>query len=139
MSEDYTTALWAEIGAWQELHRALKDQRAAIVRRDVETVWSSQEELQDLLGQVAATHARSQAATPGAASAEETSLATHAEILRHQARQELELNFQLLRDICCYLDMMREVVFPGTLPPTYRHPRDASRPGGAGVTVSRSA
>lgn len=137
VQEAYVAALWEEIGAWNDLLTGLRDQRAAIVRRDVEAVWASQERLQEGLRQVAVKH-EARRRRPRAVSAELASLERQTAALHEQTRAALALNFELLRDICCYLDMLREVAFPETLAPTY-HRSSGSAPATAGLAVSRTA
>ena len=140
MSEEYLAALWAETGAWNDLEQALRRQRTAIVQRQIEAVWASQDELQDLLGNVAACQALSYRLRPAAMDEELARLERETAVLRQQVRESLQLNHELLKDICCYLDMMREVVHPHTLPPTYRDPRDRARAAAApSHSVSRIA
>jgi hypothetical protein len=140
VSEAYTAALWVETGAWNDLQGALRRQRAAIVHREIEAVWASQDELQGLLGSVAACHAQSRRLRPTTIGDELKRLERETVVLRQQARDSLQLNHELLKDICCYLDMMREVVHPHTLPPTYGDPRDRARPAAApNHSVSRTA
>ena len=140
MCEAYAAALWEEIGAWQDLLAGLREQRAAIVRRDVEAVWDTQERLQEALRGVAVRHAQGRRQRPRAVSAEVATLERQVAALHDQARAALTLNYEFLRDICRYLDMLREVVFPATLAPTYRHPGDSTAPPARpGLAITRTA
>jgi hypothetical protein len=140
VSEPYVTALWDEIGAWSDLRQALREQRTAIVHRQIEAVWASQDRLQELLRQVATLQGRGRQLRPPEPDPAIRDLELQVSTLRREVRDVLRLNHELLRDICSYLEMMREVVFPQTLPPTYRHPRERSRSTrGASPSLSRTA
>lgn len=132
--------LWDEISAWNDLQQAVRDQRSAIVQRELDAVWAVQDRLQELLGRVAALQEQSSQLRPALLSAAVQELERHLGGLRRQARDGLRLNQELLRDICSYLDMMREVVLPPVARCTYSDPRGAQRgTGGAHHSWSRTA
>lgn len=123
MSERYVKALWDEIAAWQELDAVLHVQRKAIINRDSDQVWDCQERLREHLRQAIVAcqetvRLKTPVQDPPGQEAERK-----AQVMRLQVRDGIRLNNDLLRDICSYLDMIREVAFPHTLPPTYSNPR----------------
>jgi hypothetical protein len=112
-----------EIKAWESLEATLRVQRQAIIGRDSAGVWECQETLREGLRMVivACQNTAHQKTPLTDASAQE--IERRAQGLRLQVRNDIRLNNDLLRDICTYLEMIREVAFPHTLPPTYSHPR----------------
>lgn len=125
MNQEYLAALWQEMAAWRELEAGLRDQRRAIISRDVDGVWQSQERLQELLRQAATCRMQAHQLRPAKVDMPTQAIEDEAGAVRQQVRQAMALNFELLRDVCSYLEMVREVAFPHTVPPTYRHPREA--------------
>jgi hypothetical protein len=123
VSEAYLEALREEISAWEELEATLRVQRQAIIGRDSAGVWECQERLREGLREVivACQNTARQKTPLTDGPAQETERG--AQGLRLQVRNSIRLNNDLLRDICTYLEMIREVAFPHTLPPTYSHPR----------------
>lgn len=123
--EMYATALRQEAKAWQELEKALREQRLAIVKRENQRVYELQERLNELVQQALVAYHQtcqyreiSQSGTP--ASGEEVRSA-EAEVsrARQEARRALRLNQELLRDVCCYLQMVRDILRPRALPEHY--------------------
>ena len=140
MSESYLGALWQETAAWQEVEGALRGQRSAIIGRQAEAIWESQDRLQELLRVAAIAQAESRRLRPPEVDEETQVVEGQAERSRGQVRDALQLNHELLKDLCCYLDMIREVVYPRTLPPTYGNPRQRqgaySQPGLRGSRIA---
>ncbi|NPV48495.1 MAG: hypothetical protein HPY69_16265 [Armatimonadetes bacterium] len=140
MPDPYATLLWDELGAWHELQEAVRVQRAAIVQRRLDAVWTTQDALQDLLGRLAVLQERQRETRPLEPDGELRALEHRVGALRRQAREGLRLNHELLRDICSYLDMMREVVLLPRQCPTYGDPRHGHvRTSEAGHSLSRTA
>jgi hypothetical protein len=125
MNQEYLAALWQEMAAWRELEAGLRDQRRAIISRDVDGVWQSQERLQELVRQAGTCRVQAHQLRPAEVDMPTRAVKEEAGAVRQQVRQAMALNFELLRDVCSYLEMVREVAFPHTVPPTYRHPREA--------------
>ena len=123
MREAYLVALWKEMGVWREVEAALREQRTAIVKRQAEAIWDSQDVLEELLRQAALCRGESHRLRPEEVDRDTGRVERQAANVRQEVREALRLNHELLKDICCYLEMVREVVFPQTLPPTYQHPR----------------
>ena len=137
MSQAYLTTLWREVGAWRDVEAALREQRTAIVKRQVESIWDTQDLLQDLLRQAACCRAETHKLRPAEVDPDTAQVEQQATQVRLQVRDALSLNHELLKDICCYLEMVREVVFPQTLPPTYGNPR-RGRVSDPSVTITRA-
>lgn len=123
MSERYVKALWDEIVTWQELDAVLHVQRTALINRDSDQVWECQERLREHLRQTIVAcqetvRLKTPLQDPAGLEAERK-----AQAMRLQVRDAIRLNNELLRDICTYLEMIRDVALPHTLPPTYSNPR----------------
>lgn len=140
MPDAYATLLWEELGAWHDLQTTVRAQRNAIVQRQLEAVWTTQETLQGLLGRLLELQERQRQIRPPEPDQELRALEHRLATLRSQARQGLRLNHELLCDICSYLDMLREIVLLPRQGPTYDDPRSGRvRTGGAGHSLSRTA
>lgn len=123
MSERYVKALWDEIAAWQELDAVLHVQRKAIINRDSDQVWDCQERLRDHLRQTIVACQETTCTKTALQDPQGLEVERKAQAQRLQVRDSIRLNNDLLRDICSYLEMIREVAYPHTLPPTYSNPR----------------
>jgi hypothetical protein len=123
VTEVYVRALWQEIAAWQELDAVLHVQRKAIINRDSGQVWDCQERLRELLRQAIVACQDTARVKVDVTDEQGVEAERKAGIMRVQVRDAIRLNNDLLRDICSYLEMVREVAFPQTLPPTYANPR----------------
>jgi hypothetical protein len=119
----YLAALWREMTAWREVETALQEQRSVIIQRQAQAIWASQDRLGELLQQAAACHGEAGGLKPETPDEETEGVIQQARRVRQNVHEALRLNHELLRDLCSYLDMMREVVYPQTLPPTYDHPQ----------------
>lgn len=132
MNEPYLAALWQEISAWKQVEVALTDQRQAVLARDANQLWGLQDRLQELLRQASLSRNESlghrRQVTGGAALPPDvTEIEQQAHQMHLRVHDAIRLNHELLKDICTYLEMIREVVFPHTLPPTYGHPSRQQR------------
>lgn len=125
MSEVYVRALWQEIAAWQDLDAVLHVQRKAIINRDSGQVWDCQERLRELLRQAIIACQESTRVKTEVSDQQGVEAERKASVMRIQVRDAIRLNNDLLRDICSYLEMIREVAFPQTLSPTYGNPRSS--------------
>ena len=123
MSQEYLAALWEETSAWRDVDEAIQEQRSAIINRQAEAIWESQDRLQELLRRAAVCRNSSSGLRPGEVDGETEAIEAMVVNVRRQVRDALRLNHELLRDLCHYLDMIREVAFAHTLPPTYTDPR----------------
>lgn len=139
VNDEYLATLRQELAVWRKVAASLRSQRQAIVQRQAQRVWDSQDEIHDLLYQVAAAHAETARRKPQVVGQE-------AEVLEQQLRQtqqatqdEIRLNHELLRDICSYLDMIREVLLPEVNSATYTHPRTTYQSVGSSLTGTRVA
>lgn len=122
MSEAYVKALWQEVAAWQELDAIVHVQRKAIINRDSGQVWDCQERLRELLRQAIVACQETVRLRCPVGDDQGLEAERKAATMRLEVRDAIRLNNDLLRDICSYLEMIREVAFPQTLPPTYGHP-----------------
>ena len=123
MSECYREALAAESAAWQELDCILHTQRQAIIHRDSEQVWQSQQRLRELLAQALVTGQETVRLQTADLDQQTAALEQETLALRRQVRDGVRLNNALLRDICSYLEMVRPAVFPYALAAAPRGPR----------------
>ena len=137
MSEAYLTALQQEIAAWQDVEAVVRDQRAAIVRRQGEAVWDSQETLREGLRLALLAHERTRGCRPATELTQAADFERQAQQAQRQVRDAVRLNHELLKDICSYLDMIREALLPQPLPAAYG-PARLSR-ADFGATSSRVA
>lgn len=136
MSEAYVKALCDELASWQELDALVHVQRKAIINRDSGQVWECQERLRERLREVMLACQESTRLRTELSGAEaETEQKVKA--LRRQVRDGIGLNNDLLRDICSYLEMVREVAFPQTVPLTYGRSRQATK--GRSITGTKVA
>lgn len=116
-------ALWNEIGAWQELDAVLHVQRKALINRDSDQVWECQERLREHLRQAITASQETMQFKQPTEDPEGLTVERKAQAMRVQVRDAIRLNNELLRDICSYLEMIRDVALPHVAPPTYCNPR----------------
>jgi len=140
VDDPYLTATQHEADTWRKLAACVRQQRDAILRRQVDAVWASQDLLQHHLQQVAAASEAAAALRAGRTPGGATEVEHQITDLRLETRRGLQLNHELLQDICSYLDMMREVILPTEASATYQHPQSRGPVAGNPPTmVSRTA
>ena len=119
MSDQYLAALWQEIAAWQRVAEALSEQRQAILHRKSQQLWEVQERLQEALRLAVIARNETLRRRPPERGPEVATIEEQVARMHLQVRDGVRLNHELLKDICTYLEMIREVVFPHTLAGTY--------------------
>lgn len=139
MSDHYLAALWQEISAWKQVEKALLEQRQALLHRRSQELWEVQDRLSERLRQAVICRNQTLRCKPRSSRSEVAAIEEQAERMHRQVHDAVRLNHELLKDVCTYFEMIREVVFPQTLPPTYDHPARRPRSASASAIGSRVA
>jgi len=117
--EVYATALRQEAQAWQELEKALRQQRLAIVKRENQRVYEWQERLNELVQRALVAYHHTCQCRVQTFSEEIQDAEAEVSRARQEVRRALRLNQELLRDVCSYLQMVRDILRPQALPEHY--------------------
>jgi len=126
--ERYEAAQWEELAAWRQVTALAQRQRQALLGREAQQLDTLREELQAQLGAALAAHTRSMGCREAGG---KSPLQHEVEEALRLAHGEINLNLQLLRDTCSYLQMMRTAVVSEALPAGYGQTRTA-RPDSTG-------
>jgi hypothetical protein len=109
MLDAYREALEAEAGAWKALEALARRQRQAIIYRQVSEVDELRRELEEQLRLTLLAHQGSRQSQPGQAEVIEVEWEQRVQRAQLAAREALRLNQELLRDACCYLEMLHGI------------------------------